>query len=86
MGLTKPGDVAGLDPEGTAGESQRLLRLLAIGWVELPPLGSSDKDHGVALDLYDEGRLTRTRDGSDAPRCLQNSQGQRESVLHHHPQ
>ena len=55
-GITKPGDVIGLDPEGIEGESLRALRLLESGLVELPPLGTSDKDAGVSVRQYLERR------------------------------
>ena len=55
-GLTKPGDVAGLDPLRMEGESVRLLRLLESRLVELPPLGSSDSDAATSLRQYLERR------------------------------
>lgn len=51
-GMTQPGDVPGLDPQGMEGESVRLLRLLESGLVQLPPLGSADKDRAVAVRQY----------------------------------
>ncbi len=51
-GATKPGDVSGLDPEGLAGESIRLLRLLESGLIELPPMGSSDSVTAASIGQY----------------------------------
>ncbi len=51
-GSTKPGDVAGLDPEGMPGESVRLVRLLQSGLLELPPLGGTDSASAASVGQY----------------------------------
>ena len=51
-GLSKPGDVIGLDPEGLDGESLRVLRLLESGLVGLPPLGLTDGDAAQSVRTY----------------------------------
>ena len=51
-GMTRAGDVIGLDPEHLPGESLRVLRLLESGLTELPPLGLNDGDAAQAVRTY----------------------------------
>ena len=51
-GLTKPGDVYGLDPVGMSGMSIALIEKMESGELQLPPLGSSDSDVAQSVRQY----------------------------------
>ncbi len=51
-GMTEPGEVIGLDPEGMEGESARLLKTMESGDFELPPLGSSQSEVAESVSQH----------------------------------
>lgn len=51
-GMTDPGEVIGLDPEGMEGESARLLNAMETGNFELPPLGSSQSEVAESISQH----------------------------------
>lgn len=51
-GSTPPADIPGLDPVGLVDESHSLLRRMADGSLELPPLGTSDANAALSVRQY----------------------------------
>jgi hypothetical protein len=62
-GMTEPGEVIGLDPEGMEGESARLLKAMEDGDFELPPLRSSQSEvaESVSQHLSRKGNWRRLK-------------------------
>jgi hypothetical protein len=51
-GMTEPGEVIGLDPEGMEGESARLLEAMKSGAFQLPPLRSIQSEVAESLSQH----------------------------------